>query len=162
MLPSLSSPIVKTPRGWKLHSRASSLFTCWVSRWPGQSRRRAASRPAPGTLCRTRLPWGRLQSGRDTELSPRIECQSFRKWLLGGITVLPHATEDAKEGQQTSREPRAGKARAVPPKWEGGHVAPKPARRKCFKGFTDNSPGCPQESSCAPTSSPRVMSMGTP
>lgn len=50
-------------------------------------------------------------------MSPRTECQPFRKWLLRGLTVLPDATEDAEEGQQTSREPRAGKARVVPPKW---------------------------------------------
>ena len=72
--------------------------------------RRAASRHAPGTLFRTRLPWGRLQSGRDTELSPRIECQPFRKWLLWDHSVAPMRPRT----QRKNSRPRGNRGRERP------------------------------------------------
>ena len=102
--------------------------------------RRAASRHAPGTLFRTRLPWGRLQSGRDTELSPRIECQPFRKWLLRGITVLPPC-DRGRRGRTADLEGTAGGKGQSSPTEVGGwtcgtEVVPAQIFQRLHRQFT--------------------------
>lgn len=99
---------------------------------PAARRRRAAqSRLLPSPCARRprrRLPCGRLQSGWDTELSPRTE------WLLRG-------GNDRSAG---------GRGRSSPALVTGWACGPAAGLRTCFKRSVSISLGCPKKATEPP------------
>lgn len=121
------SPSQNPMVGRKLRSRATALLTRGANRGgpDDPSKSHLVTSPCARRLRRW-LPWGRLQSGWDTELRSSIKCRAIRTLAAAwGRRALSHGTEAAEEGR-TSRGPRAGEAGAAPPWWPGGHVGRRP------------------------------------